>query len=191
MAASVQSVVPASWDTRIDTLDAKSALKIALEGATAVASTPSAADGTLAQLCASRAMGEPDFVVQGRMDVSGETLIVLDFTARGVTFPAGFCRVIDIECFYTGDTVATESGYIHRREMIVGGTTPTLGIVIGAIDTNMAGAVGGFTGSDPTLVFALLTNNVQITTVNEGATEIVNVLLKAYVGKLVPVKLGV
>ncbi len=132
----------------------------------------------------------PDFIVGVKQDVSAETTTAIDLTAKGVTFPAGTARVIEYEAFVTGDTAATESGYLHARNMIVGGTTPTLGIVIGAIDTNMAGAVGGFTTSDPTLQFALATNNVTITVTNEGATETNDWLIRLWVGKLFPVKLG-
>src|ERR1043165_3500588 len=92
---------------------------------------------------------QPDFVISARQDVSGETTTLIDLTARGVTFPVGTCRVIEYEAFVTGDTAATESGYLHARNMIVGGTTPVLGIVIGAIDTTMAGAVGGLPSTDP------------------------------------------
>lgn len=133
----------------------------------------------------------PDFIVSARQDVSGETTTILDLTAKGVTFPAGTCRVIEYEAFVTGDTAATETGYLAAKNMIVGGTTPVLGIVIGAINTNMAGAVGGFTTSDPSLQFAMASNNVTITVTNEGATETNNWLVKVWVGKLQPVKLGV
>ena len=75
--------------------------------------------------------------------------------------------------------------------MIVGGATPTIGIVVGAIDTNMAGAVGGFTTSDPTITVTLATANITVVLVNEGATEGNAFVLKVYVGKLQPIALGV
>lgn len=176
MAGSVGTLHPSSWETDIDFTDATVALKRAIDG-----------EGAFAR----RAMGEPDFLVTGRLDTSAEVLEAIDLTALGVTFPAGTQRTLELELFLAGNTAATESGYIHKREMIVGGTTPTLGIVIGAIDTNMAGAVGGFTTSDPAVAFALDSNNVVVNITNEGAAEINNFVLKIYVGKLQPVKLGV
>ncbi len=164
------------WSANFDTMDPAIVLKRAVDG------DPS---------CVHRVMREPDFIHTGRMDVSGETFVPLDLTALGVTFAAGTQRVVEVELFCSGATVATESGYIHRREMIVGGATPTLGIVIGAIDTNMAGAVGGFTASDILLDFILATANVTIRLTNEGATEINNYVLKVYVGRAQPIPLGV
>lgn len=130
----------------------------------------------------------PDFVLSASTTEAADAL-ALDLTAKGVTFPAGSQRVIEVELFITGGTVATESGYIHRREMIVGGTTPTLGIVIGAIDTNMAGAVGGFTTADPTLTFALATNNVTVVATAENAAEPNMWLMRVYVHPLQPLRI--
>lgn len=150
-------------------------------------------DGTQAQRITAQneILHRPDFIVHARMTENADTLTLLDLTALGVTFPAGTQRVVEYECHISGATAATESGYLHARNMIVGGTTPVLGIVIGAIDTNMAGAVGGFTGSDPTLAFTMATNNVTLVGTNEGADEINNWVLKVWIGKLQPVVLGV
>lgn len=149
--------------------------------------------GSAAQRQTARAelFKQPDFIVTARQDVAGETTTILDLTAKGVTFPAGTCRVIEYEAFVTGDTAATESGYLAAKNMIVGGTTPVLGIVIGAVNTNMAGAVGGFTTADPSIQFAIATANVTITVTNENATENNNWVLKVWVGPLQPVLLGI
>lgn len=177
MAGSVGTIVPAAWDTSIDFTSPEEALKKAMNGEAAYVR---------------RALrGEPDFIVTGRLDVDEEVLTAIDLTARGVTFPAGTQRTVELELHISGATVATESGYIHKREMIVGGATPVLGIVIGAIDTNMAGAVGGFTTADPVLAFAIATANVTVTITNESETEINNFVLKVFVGKLQSIPLGV
>ena len=177
MAGSVATTTPTSWQVDIDFTEPGVAVKRAFDG----------------ELPFARRLlrGEPDFLVTGRMDTSAETLTAINLSSRGVTFPAGSQRVIEVELHASGDTVATESGYIHKREMIVGGTTPVLGIVIGAIDTNMAGAVGGFTTTDILVDFVLSGNDVTVRLTNEGAAEINNFVLKVFVGKLQPLKLGV
>jgi hypothetical protein len=180
MAGSVGTTTPAAWEPLIDVTPPEVAVRMALDNT-----------ATGAAFARRMVRGEPDFLVTGRCDASAESLTIIDFTALGVTFPAGTQRTLEVELFISGATVATESGYIHKREMIVGGTTPTLGIVIGAIDTNMAGAVGGFTTTDPTLTFTMATANVTLVLVNEGAAEINNFVLKAYVGKLQPIPLGI
>lgn len=177
MAATIQSVFPLAYDATLDQETDLGLLKRALDG-----------DRGAAAKCT---RDGADFIVQARADGSADAFAAIDLTARGVTFPAGFMRTVECELYASGATVATESGYIHKREMIVGGTTPVLGIVIGAIDTNMVGAVGGFTGADVLLDFVLATNNVTVQITNEGAVEINNFILKVKVGKLQPVILGV
>jgi hypothetical protein len=192
-AGTIVSVIPAAWDPRIDLLSPRQAIKIALEGAAAVPLAIGASDAAtdanrlannqLADTLAARMAGDADMVLTGTTALAADTL-TLDLTARGVTFPAGSMRVIDCEMFYQGNTVATESGYIHFREMVVGGTTPTLGIVIGAIDTNMAGAVAAFTTNDPTLALVMSGNSVTVVVTGENAAEPGAVVLKVRVGKL-------
>lgn len=145
------------------------------------------------QTARNEVLHRPDFIVTGRMDVAGETLTAINLTDQGVTFPAGTIRPIDVECFVTGNLGAsTEMFYTRKREVIIGGTTPVLGVVIGAIDTNLAGATGdGFTTADPALDFIMSTNDVTLRLTNEGATEINNFVLKVTIGKLQPVLLGI
>lgn len=174
----VSSVTPAAWDPSFDLASSVELVKRAFDG----------------DLAAARRVDPygADFVVQVRQEDSAEAgLLAIDLTARGVTFPAGSVRTIDVEAYCTGNTAATETLYTRFRNAIVGGTTPVLGIVIGAIDTNVAGAVGGFTTTDPSVQFALSTNNVTLTVTNEGAAEINNWIIKVRVGKLQPVILGV
>lgn len=137
------------------------------------------------------AMNEPNFIVEARSDGSAETGTLIDLTAALVTFPVGSRRVIQVEMFVNGATEASESGYIHRREVIIGGTTPVLGVNIGAIDTNMAGGVAAFTTTDPLLDFIMATNNVTLRYTNEGAAEINNILLNVWVRRLHRTPLGV
>ncbi len=195
-AGTIRSVVPAAWDTRLDTLNPRQVCKIALEGAAAVPLAIGTSDAAtdlnrtanaiLADLCAARLAGEADFVLQGTQAGAADTF-TLDLTARGVTFPAGSFRVVEAELFIQGNTVATESGYVKVREVIVGGTTPTLGILVGEGSTNLAGAVGAFTTNDPTLVWTMATNNVTIIATGENAIEPCAVVLKVKVGKLQPI----
>ena len=81
MAGVVRTTYPAAWLVDIDFTPAEVALKRAIDG-----------DGAFSR----RAMGEPDFIVEGFMDVSAESLTAIDLTARGVTFPAGTQRTIEV-----------------------------------------------------------------------------------------------
>jgi hypothetical protein len=176
MAGVIRSVAPDAWDTTFDLIDTLPLLKLAVDGN---------------RRYAQRVNKDPDFIVEAFQDVSAEATTLIDLTARGVTFPAGTIRIVEFEYFITGDTAATETGYVHQRNAIVGGTTPVLGVVVGAIDTNLAGGAAVFTGADPIVAFTMASNNVTIVGTNEGATESNATILKVYVGRLQTVRLGV
>lgn len=197
MAVTVYGVVPATWDPRLDFLSAKQQLKIALEGAPAVAASPQPADAVLALLCANRLAFGWDIEVSAKTTAS-ETATVVDLTAIGVTFPAGFQRVIEIDAFASGDA-ANETQFLRHVAHVSGGTTPILrltqltpGSTAGTpaqIPTNFLSSVSaGFVGN--AVLLALSTNNVQVQ-VTSGEAEIVDFFLRIKVGRLQPVLLGI
>lgn len=138
-----------------------------------------------------------DFTVQALQAGSAAVDNVVDLiTTFGITFPAGFVREISIEAWVTGDTSATETGHLKLTGAFIGGATPTnvidVNVAAGILTTNMAGAVGGFTTSDPVLAFGTTAaNSIPVAITNEGAAESNSWLLFIKVGKLRPVRLGV
>jgi hypothetical protein len=127
---------------------------------------------------------KPDFKLTANTTGAADTFAI-NLSDLGVTFPAGTMRSIDMELYVTGGTVATESGYIRARGLVIGGTTPVASVVLGG-DTNMAAAEAGFTTADPAVALAMDSNDVTVEVTSENAAEANHMVLHVYVGPLQP-----
>ncbi len=196
MAGTIQSFVPAAWDSRIDRISPKTALKIALEGPSAVANAPTAQDGILADLCASRLWEDVDFEIQARTDAA-ETFAVAELmTARGVPFDAATERVIQIDFFVAGNA-ADETGWARHTALVSGGSTPIVRVVTVPASTpvqvggnTLSGVAGAGLAATPAVTVVAGAGTVRVNVVSAGA-EILNGRVKVKSGKAVPLVLGV
>jgi len=134
-----------------------------------------------------------NFRVRGRT-TAAETGTILDLTAQGVTFPAGFFRIVEYECFVSGAS-ADETGYLKRIAAVSGGTTPLLrviqnGATAGVDQVQFNAVAGAGLAATPLSVVAMATNNVTIT-VTSAEAEILNWAVNCRVHKAQPLILGV
>ncbi len=197
MAGTIQGFVPTAWDSRIDRLSPKAALKIAMDGPSAVSNAPTAQDGILADLCASRLFEDLDFQIQARTDAA-ETFAVAELmTARGVPFDAGTIRTIDIQVAVAGNA-ADETGVARYVFTVSGAATPLIRagtlftatpatMQVGGVYQAMAGA--GLAAT-PLLTCVAGAGTVTINVVSAEA-EILNWSLRVKIGKAQPLVLGV
>lgn len=195
MAGTIQTFDPTAWDSRIDILDSKYLLRIAMEGASAVGQA--AADGVLARLCARRMDERFDFLVQART-TAAETFAVAELmTARGVPFAAATMRIITADVNVSGDA-ATETGYAKYIFTVSGGSTPIIrsGGVLTATPATMQDSAfyqamaGAGLAATPALTCVAGAGTVTINVVSAEA-EILNWTVRIGVGKALPLILGV
>lgn len=146
----------------------------------------------------------PDFTVYARTSTNDAATQVLDLTAKGVTFPANvgavgqivqFMRIITWEVWFAGDA-SDETGYVSRIAAVAGGTPPIIRAIQNGATAAVAGTVfnataaAGFTGAQ-TSDIALNGNNVILRITSAETAEVLNWVLKVYVGKLQPVLAGI
>lgn len=184
MSLTLKTITPNSaWNSALDFLNEAQLVKKAVDG-DVQAARQVVRDGA-------------DYIVSALQAGSAATDTIVDLiTDLGITFPSGFNRNIEIEAVVNGDTAATEAGHLVISGMFQGGTTPLnlidVNVSAAVKTTNMAGAVGGFTTSDPSIQFgATGANSVPVTVTNEGAAESNRWTLRIKVGRLIPISLGV
>lgn len=66
-----------------------------------------------------------DARAQATTTAADTSSVVLDLSARGVTFPAGFIRLIQTDAFVRTVASTTESAFSRTFDIIIGGTNPT------------------------------------------------------------------
>src|SRR5262245_14413492 len=64
--------------------------------------------------------GFTEFVVQAQTETN-DTVTTFNLSNKGVTFPAGTLRRIDVEAYITADA---DAGLLRRTAIVAGGTTP-------------------------------------------------------------------
>ncbi len=196
MAGTIQGFVPTAWDSRIDRLSPKAALKIAMDGPSAVSSAPTAQDGILADLCASRLWEDIDFEIQARTDAA-ETFAVAELlTARGVPFDAGTIRTVQVDFFVAGNA-ADETGWARHTALVSGGATPIVRVVTVPANTpvqvggnTLSGVAGAGFAATPAVTVVAGAGTLTVNVVSAEA-EILNWRVKIKIGKAVPLVLGV
>lgn len=203
MAGTILSLVPAAWDTRVDTLTNRQKAKIALEGASAVPLAIGASDAAtdanrvanaiLADILAARQAGEPDFIIDAKTTAAETFAIIELMTARGVSFPVDTQRLLYIDLFVSGDA-ANEMQVIKHVASITGGTTPVVNVLAlratGPLDLPnfMIGTAAGFAGNTITIVAGVGTLTLNVVS---GEAEVVNWRAEIRVGKLQTLLRGV
>lgn len=181
MAVTIQSITPASaYDSALDFKTDIELIGLALGGNLAAAAK-CVRDGF-------------DFLVQARSTAAETATVIELMTAKGVPFPAGFFRILEIEAYVSGNA-SDETGYLRKIAAVSGGATPILRVIqngaTAATDQGFFSAVAG-AGFAATPACAVTVGagvvNVQITS---AEAEILNWTVKVKVGKLVPLIAGV
>jgi hypothetical protein len=171
MAFTIQTSTPSVFDTAIDQSSDLASLKLGFDGDADQAAQVTR-DGC-------------DFLIVGRSTAAEAATTVLDLTAAGVTFPAGFMRWVDVECTITG-AAANAQGGIRTSGIVQGGATP----VIPAAATVLVSSLGaGITAA----TCAVLMNGSSVNVRMSGGTAatILNWLVRVKVGKARPALLGI
>lgn len=139
---------------------------------------------------------QPDFTILART-TAAETFAVAELmTARGVLFPAGSLRLLEIEFYVAGDA-SDETGWARHTALVSGGTTPIVRVVTVPASTpvqvggnTLSGVAGaGFTAT-PAVTVVAGAGTVTVNVVSAEA-EILNWCVEIRVGKLRPMLLGV
>jgi hypothetical protein len=135
----------------------------------------------------------PDFSIEANT-TAAETFAVKELIAAGVTFPAGFMRLVNID-FYVAGNAADETGWARHTALVSGGTTPIVRVVTVPASTpvqvggnTLSGVAGaGFTATPAVTVVA----GASTVTVNvvSGEAENMNWVVQIRLGKLVPLRL--
>lgn len=135
------------------------------------------------------------FRVRGRT-TAAETGTVLDLTAQGVVFLAGFARVVEVE-FHVSGNAADETGWAKHMVVVAGGTTPILRVVTvpatGPLQVGgntLSAVAGAGLAATPAVAAVMVGNNVTLTLTSAEA-EILNWVVNVRVHPSVPLILGV
>lgn len=187
MAVTIQSVTPAAYDPTLDFRTDIELIGLALGGSLQAAARV-VRDGA-------------DFLVQARSTAAeGPTSVLELLTARGVPFPAGFQRVIEVDAYITGDN-ANERGFARHVQLVTGGTTPVVQTTIltqgstagtaGQVPGNFISAVAGAGLAATPAVSVTAGAGVVNVLITSAEAEILNWTLRVKVGKLMPFLAGV
>lgn len=136
---------------------------------------------------------DPDFTVDANT-TAAETFAVLELIAKGVTFPAGYMRLLTID-YYVAGNAADETGWARHTALVSGGTTPIVRVVTVPASTpvqvggnTLSGVAGaGFTAT-PAVTVVAGAGTVTINVVSAEA-ENLNFHVRVQIGKLIPLRI--
>jgi hypothetical protein len=138
-------------------------------------------------------MKEPDFTVDANT-TAAETFAVCELIARGVTFPAGFMRVLTID-FYVAGNAADETGWARHTALVSGGSTPIVRVVTVPASTpvqvggnTLSGVAGAGLAATPAVTVTAGASTVTVSVVSAEA-ENLNFHVRIHVGKLIPLRI--
>lgn len=154
--------------------------------------------GTPAEVQTARAemLGRPDFTINCRT-TAAETFAAIELmTGKGVLFPAGSQRLVEID-FYVAGNAADETGWARHTALVSGGTTPIVRVVTVPASTpvqvggnTLSGVAGAGFAATPAVTVVAGAGTVTINVVSAEA-EILNWIVEVRLGKLRKMKLGV
>lgn len=185
MAVTVQTITPAVYDPSLDNMPDFQLLAAAIGGNVGAA--------------ARVVKDAVDFLVQARSTAAESGAVLELLTARGVPFPAGFLRTVEVDAYISGDAT-DETGFMRYVFTISGGTTPlvragtliTSSPVMGAAGAvYQATAAAGFSGTSTNFLTIAAGAGTVTLSVTSGESEILNWTLRVKVGRLIPFLAGI
>lgn len=182
MATTVQTVSPAVYDSSLDQMPDFQLLALAVGGNVGAANKV--------------VQGGVDFLVNARTTAAETGAAIELLTARGVPFPAGFTRLVEIDFYVSGDG-ATEIGWARHTAHVTGGATPVVQVVTVPASTpvqvggnTLSGVAGAGFAATPAVTVVAGASTVTVNVVSAEA-EILNWTLRIKIGRLVPFIAGV
>jgi len=137
--------------------------------------------------------GFPDFEVDVAT-TAAETGAAIELIARGVTFPAGFMRLVNVD-YYVAGNAADETGWARHTALVSGGSTPIVRVVTVPASTpvqvggnTLSGVAGAGFASTPAVTVVAGASTVTVNVVSAEA-ENLNWRVQVSLGRLVPLRI--
>lgn len=154
--------------------------------------------GTPAQVQTARAqmLDTPDFTINATT-TAAETFAAIELmTAKGVSFPAGYGRLLEID-FYVSGNAADETGWARHTAFVSGGTTPIVRVVTVPASTpvqvggnTLSGVAGAGFAATPAVTVVAGAGTVTVNVVSAEA-ETLNWVVEVRIGKLRKLRAGI